>query len=258
MKNTAFASVVPDTGRLTEKPRRSGLTMMMDTGIPLDALDDWFSMIAPHVDIVKFVTGTASIYETEYLQKKLSLFSRHGLDSFIGGVFLERVYEADGLPGAERFFAEARRLGITSIEVSDGVVPIPWEHRLSLVKSAIDNGLEVHGEVGSKLEQSGIDRLVKECQGFLAAGAELVVVEAAELMSNGIANEELCAEIRSAIDLDKVIFELCGPWIPQTHGWETYSVMRFLIKTFGPNVNLGNTTPELIFELEATRRGLNE
>jgi phosphosulfolactate synthase (CoM biosynthesis protein A) len=37
---------------------------------------------------------------------------------------------------------------------------------------------------------------------------------------------------------------------------QIYAGKKFLIKTFGPDVNLGNVTPDVVIETETTRLGL--
>ena len=259
MTDTAFDFALPETRRRTEKPRSSGQTMMMDIGMPLGAQQDWLDVIGPFFDMAKLVTGTASLYHADYLKRKLDLYAKYEIKPFIGGGFLERIFDRNGLDGVRQLYDECLRLGIAAIEVSETILPIDLKDRLILIERAIDAGLEVHAEVGTKIEDpSSISKLTDEVGILLEAGAHNITVEGAELMSNGVANQELCDKIAEAFDLDSILFELCGPWLPRTHSWETYSVMRFLVATFGPNVNIGNATPELVVEIETQRRGLNE
>ena len=73
-----FASVPLPAGRSTAKPRRRGLTMMMDWGLPLGQQEDWLGLLAPAVDLAKLVVGTARLYEEDYLRRKLDLYVRTG------------------------------------------------------------------------------------------------------------------------------------------------------------------------------------
>ena len=56
--------------------------------------------------------------------------------------------------------------------------------------------------------------------------------------------------------MDKVVFELGGPWLKNTTQSENYQLKTFLIRTFGPDVNLANVMPDAIWETEASRLGL--
>ena len=126
------------------------------------------------------------------------------------------------------------------------------------MKMAQDAGLHAHAEVGSKLDETRSDLIEQEISLLLDAGAHIITVEGAELMNDGVPNTALCDQIASQFDQKHILFELCGPWLKNTHSWEAFSVMRFLVDTFGPSVNIGNATPEMVVEIEAERRGLNE
>lgn len=252
-----FAMVPLTSARSREKPRKRGLTMMMDWGLPLGQQGDWLDLLAPSVDLAKFVVGTSRLYEEEYLKRKIDLYKSHDVHAFIGGQFLEFVYSTQGLAAAEPFFEEAKRLGFDAIEVSDNVVPIDSKAKNTLVRTAVDCGLEVHGEVGSKSDETGAAQLITEANEFFGAGADVVLVEGAELLIDGESNRRLLSELRDGIDTSRVIFELIGPWIPGTHHCDVYDLKKFLISEFGPDVNLANVMPEHVWETEALRVGLS-
>ena len=258
MNDHAFKLAVPENNRVLAKPRRDGLTMMMDLGLPLGAQRDWLGFIGPFVDMVKLVTGTAALYPTDYLREKIRLYREHDIKPYIGGNFLENVFAQKGFDGADALFAVCRTLGIEAIEVSDTVVPISTEDRLALMKLAQDIGLHAHAEVGSKLDETNTDQIQREIELLLNAGAHIITVEGAELMQDGVPNTVLCDQIATKFDQKQILFELCGPWLKGTHSWEAFAVMRFLVETFGPHVNIGNAPPEMVVEIEAQRRGLNE
>jgi len=252
-----FSLVQLPADRSAGKPRKSGLTMMMDWGLPLGVQRDWLDLIAPFVDLAKFVAGTARLYEGDYLLKKIELYKSHDVHPFIGGQFLEYVYATQGLSSAKPYFEEAKRLGFEAIEVSDNCVPLDEHARQTLIRTAVDCGLEVHGEVGSKSEDTGAATLIAQANECFGAGADVVLVEGAELLANGEPNRRLLGELRDGLDVSRVIFELIGPWISGTHHCDVYDLKKFLISEFGPDVNLANVMPEYVFETEALRAGLS-
>lgn len=252
-----FAMVPLTSVRSRSKPRKIGLTMMMDWGLPLGQQRDWLELLAPSVDLAKFVVGTSRLYEEEYLLQKIDLYKQHDVYSFIGGQFLEYVYATQGLAASKPFFAEAKRLGFDAIEVSDNVVPLDSTTRSTLIRTAIDCGLEVHGEVGSKSDETSAAQLIAEANECFEAGADVVLVEGAELLIDGEPNRRLLSEFRDGMDTARVIFELIGPWIPGTHNCDVYDLKKFLISEFGPDVNLANVMPEHVWETEALRVGLS-
>jgi phosphosulfolactate synthase len=232
--------------------------MMMDWGLPLGLQREWLEMQARYVDLAKLVVGTARLYDEEYLLAKLALYREHEVAPFLGGQFLEYVFATQGMAGVRPYCEEARRLGIAAVEVSDNVVSLDAGQRRGIIATAVDCGLHVHGEVGSKSEESGADTLVAQAEACLEAGADVVLVEGAELLrADGSPDADLVEGLRAGLDTERVIFELSGTWIPGTHATEVYQLKVFLVSTFGPDVNLANVLPEQVLETEALRCGLS-
>jgi len=253
-----FEQIPLPAARSTVKPRRSGLTMMMDWGLPLGQQRDWLGLQGRFVDLAKLVVGTARLYEERYLRDKLALYREHGVAPFLGGQFLEYVFATQGMAGVGPYCEEARRLGFEALEVSDNVVTLGRAARREIIATAVGCGLHVHGEVGSKSEDSGADALVAQAEECFAAGADVVLVEGAELLrEDGSPHAELVAALRTGLDARRVIFELSGTWIPGTRQCDVYGLKVFLVHTFGPDVNLANVMPEHVFETEALRAGLS-
>ena len=252
-----FAMVPLPSIRSRSKPRKTGLTMMMDWGLPLGQQRDWLDLVAPSVDLAKFVVGTSRLYEEDYLRRKIELYKEHDVHAFIGGQFLEYVYATQGMAGAEPYFAEAKRLGFDAIEVSDNCVPLEGDARQTLIRMAVACGLGVHGEVGSKSEETDAATLIAQANECFEAGADVVLVEGAELLSDGEPNRPLLTELRDGMDTARVIFELIGPWVPNTRQCDVYDLKKFLISEFGADVNIANVMPEHVWETEALRTGLS-
>ena len=99
--------------------------------------------------------------------------------------------------------------------------------------------------------------MISQATECFEAGANVVLVEGAELLINGEPNRALLSELRAGLDAEKIIFELSGPWIENTTNSEVYQLKKFLISEFGPNVNLANVMPDDIWETEAMRAGLS-
>lgn len=257
MSTQPFTRILLPPARSTTKPRRSGLTMMMDWGLPLGQQRDWLGLLGPHVDLAKFVVGTARLYDEGYLREKLAVYAEHDVAGFLGGQFLEYVIATDGHAGVAPFCDEAVRIGFGAIEVSDNVVSLTDAERAGCIRTAVQAGLHVHGEVGSKSEESGADALVREAENCFEAGADVVLVEGAELLRDGVPQADLIDALRTRLPVERVIYELIGPWIPGTHHCDVYGLKCFLVNTFGPDVNLANVMPEHVFETEALRCGLS-
>ena len=243
--------------RSQSKPRSSGLTMMMDWGLPIETQRAWLDLQARYVDLAKFVAGTARLYDRQYLLRKIALYKEFDVQPFLGGQFLEYTFAKQGMAGADNYFREAAALGFAAIEVSDNYVPLQSDSRRELIQGAIGHGLEVHGEVGSKTTETDAALLIGQATECFAAGADVVLVEGAELLVDGEPSETLMRELRAGLDTEKVIFELSGTWIANTTQADVYQLKKFLITEFGPNVNLANVLPDQIWETEALRVGLS-
>ena len=242
--------------RSAKKPRATGLTMMVDFGLPYGQVNDVLDMAGDYIDFGKIAVGTARLYDLPYLRRKLSLYRLHKVRAFIGGQFMEYVYAVYGVAMLSRFLAEAKRVGFEVIEISDNCVPLTRTERMSQIRLARDHGLAVFGEVGSKDMKNDARILVSQAQDCFEAGAEFVLVEAAELIENGKPKMKLIDGIRKGLDMAKVLIELPGPWIGGVTLSAVEDMKKFLVSEFGPDVNLANVAPGDIMETEALRVGL--
>ncbi|MBT5514682.1 MAG: hypothetical protein HOK25_11440 [Rhodospirillaceae bacterium] len=256
-QNAQPFAMVPLPAERSQKPRTTGLTMMMDWGLAHGRAEDYLELLEPYVDLVKVVVGTARLYPESYLISKLEFYKQNMVIPFLGGQFSEYVFATQGWSGMEPFFQEAKRLGFDALEISDNCVPLNDEERARMIKMAIGCGLEVHGEVGSKVFSQSAADLISQANVCMDAGAEIVLVEAAELIVDGEPNQTIIKELRDGLDLTKVLFELTGPWIKGVTLSSIHELKRFLLTEFGPDVNLANVMPDDVLETEASRVGLS-
>jgi len=256
MSAVPFEFIKCPAARTAEKPRTRGLTMMIDQGLPAGFQADLLETAADHIDLAKFKTGTSRLYSLPILERKIRTYAEHGVKPFIGGQFHEYVFATQGTAGLPAFYAEARRVGFKALEVSDNVVTLTLAQRRDQIRAAIDAGFEVFGEVGAKDRRSTAAELIEQAGESFAAGAALVLVEAAELVVNGKPNRPMIDEIARGIDLARVMIELPGPWIPDVRACDIEVLKKFLVQEFGPDVNIANVQPDTVIDLEATRRGL--
>ena len=257
MTERPFEMVPLPAQRSTAKPRRSGITMMMDWGLPLQHLDDVLELVGPYVDLGKIVAGTARLYESAAFREKLALFKQHDVKPFIGGQFLEYVLATQGWDAVTPYCAEARRFGIEAIEVSDNCVPLNDQERFRMISIAVECGLEVHGEVGSKDVQQSPKELAAQAEICFEAGCDMVLVEAAEFAKNGAIDRTMLDGLIDALDLSKVLFELPGWWIKGTTANDVFELQKIFVQEFGPDANIANVQPDSVMSLEALRCGLS-
>jgi phosphosulfolactate synthase len=148
-------------------------------------------------------------------------------------------------------------LGFDTLEPPDHCAPPGPTGRHDLIRAAIAAGLAVLGEVGSKDRKSSAAGLVAQAHVCFAAGAELVLVEAAEFVADGRLDEDLIAAVTGKLDMSRVMIELPGPWISGVSLAQVHDMKKLLIKAFGPDVNIANVKPDDVFETEALRVGLS-
>jgi phosphosulfolactate synthase len=226
-------------------PRPGGLTHVIDKGLGPRGWEDVLETSGDFIDIVKLGWGTA--YVTRNLRAKLDVLS--GKPVVIGGTFFEVVFVQDKLDGYKRWL---QGLGLTHVEISDGVIELPRERKLELIEEFARDFI-VLSEVGSKDADVEFtpDEWTRWLREELDAGAWKVITEAREGGTAGIFSKsgdmrtELVGEIADAVPLEDVVFEA-----------PTKSAQAWFIKEFGPAVNLGNIPPEEVIPLETLRRGL--
>ena len=251
-----FDFVPIDTRRSTTKPRRTGLSMVIDDGLPVPYLRGVFELAAPYIDLIKIKTGTARLYPRDQLTAKLSMCEAFDVHPFLGGQFHEYVFATLGEAALPKFYAEARALGFRTIEISDNTVPLTPEQRRGQIKAAVASGLTVFGEVGSKETLSNPALLVEQAEVCLTAGAELVLVEAAELVENGRVRRDSLEVLKRGLPAERMMIELPGPWIEGVRSCDIEEMKKILFAEFGPDVNLANIGVTTIYDTEAQRVGL--
>jgi len=251
-----FGFVPIDPRRSTAKPRKRGLSMVIDDGLPTDYVRDVLRTSGAHVDLMKIKTGTARLYPRQVLTDKLALYKAAQVKPFLGGQFHEFVFATMGEQALPRFYEEALALGFETIEISDNTVPLTDRQRHDQIAGAVRAGLQVFGEVGSKETLSNPSLLVKQAQICFDAGAVLVLVEAAELVRDGKVHSETLDVIRRGLPADRIMIELPGPWIEGVRSCDIEDMKKAVLREFGPDVNLANIDVRTILDTEALRVGL--
>lgn len=256
MSRHPFEMVAMAEGRSAAKPRKTGLTMVVDFGEPVEQVEALLGIAGDYIDLWKIAVGSARLYREEYFKSKLGLLERHRIAGFIGGQFLEYVFATQGWQGVTPFLAEAKRLGVKAIEVSDNCVPLSDDERDRMIRMVADAGIEVHGEVGSKTTKQAVTELIGQAEICLKAGCEIVLVEAAELVLDGEVQADLVEAVRDGIDPEHLLVELPGFWIKGTTKNDVFEMMKFLVATFGPDANIANVPSDMVMVLEGLRNGL--
>ena len=238
----------------SRKPRSAGLTMVVDWGLGPGRQSDLAATAAPYIDFAKIAVGLSRMLTDQVLVEKVEAYRAHRIEAFPGGQYLEyaRIHGK-----ADLYLPACQRAGYRWIEVSNNVADLPLEWKVRVIGEAVDDyGMNVLGEVGKKEGLSHDIRFADDAQACLDAGAGIILLEAAELVDADDATRREVDETVTAVGLDRVMFELPGPWIPGVQSHHIHRMRRDLVDRFGPEVNLGNVMPEDLLSLEAYRREL--
>jgi phosphosulfolactate synthase len=228
-----------------ETQPHNGITHVIDKGLGPRAWEDVLETCGDYISIVKLGWGTA--YVTPNLTRKLEVLKEKPV--VIGGTFLEAVIAQDRIDEYKQWIGD---LGLTHVEISDGVIEIPRERKLELIAD-FARDFTVLSEVGSKdAEVNYAPYLwVEWIREELDAGAWKVITEGREGGTAGIYRPTgemrtgLVDEIVHSIEPENLIFEA-----------PSKSSQAWFIKQFGASVNLGNIAPDEVIPLETLRLGL--
>lgn len=229
------------------KPRDTGLTHVLDKGQTLTQIEQWFATCGDYVDIVKLGWGTS--YVTKNLREKVRLYQSLGLPVVLGGTLLEVAIAQNKVDDYRRWVND---LGLTHVEVSDGIVEMAHEDKLALIRSMATD-FTVLSEVGSKDSTAVVApyRWVEQITAELEAGSWKVITEARETGTAGIFRPD--GEVRQGL-VDELVHHFAHARLLFEAPQKAQQV--WFIKQFGVNVNLGNIPPEEVIALETLRLGL--
>lgn len=229
------------------KPRTTGLTHVLDKGIPPATLAATLEGCADLVDVLKIGWGIA--YVDPMLKARVAICHTAGILVSLGGTLLEIAAAQHRVAELARWASEN---GIDAVEVSNGLGALTPAEKQELIRT-LARGFIVLGETGAKRAEAPVvgERWVEEMRSDLGAGARWVIAEGREsgtvglYRDDGSVREDLVELIADCLPLDRVIFE--APRKGQ---------QAWLIRRLGADVNLGNVAPDDLLALETLRLGL--
>ena len=232
------------------KPRTSGLTMVIDGGLPLGMFTDVIALGADYIDYVKFGWGTSVV--TGCLGEKISVLEGHGVDYYFGGTLFEKFVLQGRFDDYRRFCAE---YGCRHVEVSNGTIEMSNAEKAGYIRKLAPD-FTIVSEVGFKdpgrSEMLPPSEWVASIKEDIDAGASIVTLEARESGKSGICRPDgelrygLIEDVLHAdIGLDKLLFEA-----------PTTALQTHMISRIGPDANLGNVPATGVIGLETLRLGL--
>lgn len=232
------------------KPRKKGLTILIDNGTPLNYFQDTIKSASDYIDLVKFGWGTSLV--TEYLYQKIESLRHQDIEFFFGGTLFEKFLSQDKV---EHYYDYCKQFNCNYVELSNGTVPLDNREKARFI-TEFSQEFIVFSEVGKKdiseaNEQDSSAWLEYIQQGF-DAGATKVILESRESGTSGICREDgnirmdiLDLILDEHIPVEKLIFEA-----------PTKKMQSFFIQKLGVNVNLANISMQDVISLETLRLGL--
>lgn len=232
------------------KPRATGVTMVIDTGLSTNYFKDVIGSNAQYVDFVKFGWGTSVV--SNNINEKISFLRSENVSFYFGGTLFEKYILQDRF---DQFRAMCQEFGCTHVEVSNGTIDLADDEKSKYV-TELSNDFIVISEVGSKMqmrsENMAPNKWIEYINDDITAGASLVTLETRESGHGGICRPNgelrfgLVEEIlTSGIRTDSLLFEA-----------PSMELQSFFVRRVGPNVNLGNIAATDVVGLETIRLGL--
>ncbi|HEY3716137.1 MAG TPA: phosphosulfolactate synthase [Jatrophihabitantaceae bacterium] len=231
----------------SSKPRRAGLTHVLDKATPIPVLEAYLGQHGEVIDFVKLGWGLG--YLDAHVADRVEMCRRYGAVLVTGGTFLEIAAQQRRV---EEFHDWALSQRIPAVEVSNGLSLLSRDEKQKLV-ARLSADFVVLAETGSKDDNTIAEPLewAQEMAGDLAAGASWAIAEGREsgrvglYHHDGSIRDSLVDILASRVDPSAIVFEA-----PRK------SQQLWLIKHLGPDVGLGNIELADVGSVESLRVGL--
>jgi phosphosulfolactate synthase len=249
-ENYAMAVAVLKLPYRPQKPRSTGLTILIDNGLPTHYFADVVASASHYIDFVKFGWGTALV--TEHLDRKMETLRAHQVDYFFGGTLFEKYFSQGKV---DAYYALCMANGCRVVEISNGTVELSDAEKTRFVRD-FAREFTVLSEVGYKDSERSQNlhpaRWIEYLRADLESGARYVLTESRESGTSGICRPDgtlrfgLIEEIlASDLDPNRIVFEAPNK-----------TLQTYFIKRLGSNVNLANISFADPIALETLRLGL--
>ena len=252
------------------KPRRAGLTMVMDNGWPVSFVEGMLDQYGAYLDVVKIWDPHLRAPERE-VRHKIDIYRAHDVRVQPGGIFME-VARIQGIE--HEVMPRLADMGFNVIEISSTATNAErdLDKEREMVEAAKNLGFAVFGEVGKKFAEHDStrkserevdeDATIREFKALLDAGCERVYWEGhllrkvmgetpEELLASRSTGTQQVLRVAKEVGVDRIMFEVSSlrPVLNRR-------VLQFwLITLFGTEVNFGNVRLEELGYMEALRSG---
>jgi phosphosulfolactate synthase len=230
-----------------EKPRKKGLTMVMDKGLSMQEATNLCDSSGHLIDYLKLGFGTSLV--SRNVKEKIKIFQQNNIKPYFGGTLFEAFIVRNMYDEFRKYVTDHN---VDMIEVSDGSMHMEHDVKCEYIRK-LSKEFTVISEVGTK--DAGIiiapNKWIKMMKNELAAGSVNVIAEAREsgnvgiFKSNGNAHVVLINKILENVPEDAILWEAPNK-----------AQQVWFVKLLGAGVNLGNIAPNEVISLETIRLGL--
>jgi phosphosulfolactate synthase len=235
----------------TLKPRKRGLNIVSDKAKSLAQARDIVETMGDIIDHMKIPdhVGIMWRYPADLIRAKNGIYAKAGIDTLPGGIPFELAAVQGKVP---QFMERVAELGFRGVEVSEDSIDLRPGDRMASIKCARANGLTVYTELGKKFPDQPLDaeEATEMAKRDIGAGVYLVVVEKSDVALVIKQGTDTLHRLMRGVGPEHLVIE-CGP------GQDRFTIAKWLIAEFGPDLNLENIDAEDAFVIEAMRHGLH-
>jgi phosphosulfolactate synthase len=232
----------------TSKPRTEGLTIIQDEGMSLREIEDIIAASGPLIDFVRYSPGV--LFSAEELSKRTKTYLRAGITPLLSGILFEAAYIRNDI---HEYIKLAEKNNIGYIEVSEGIIKIPYEEKADIIKD-LSKRFIVFSKIGTKLKNVLFrnDKWKQYIKAESEAGSQKLIIEGGEagtsivMAGNTDIKVNLVNHILNLANIEDIIWE-----VPHREN------QSWFIGKFGANVNLADIMPAHVPDLESQRSGIN-
>ena len=230
------------------KPRKDGMNLLIDGGLPTGLFEDYIHSFEPFIDGVKFGWGSGTV--TPDIERKVACLKNLNISFWFGGTAFEIAYHSGKF---SEYVSWVKKHGAPRFELSDGVIELAADARADLIKG-LTQDFEVYTEVGSKDENVILSPSVwvEMIGADFDSGASRVILEGRESGAAGMYRKD--GEVRTGL-IDDV--ELSGVNVKHLiFEAPNKNQQVWFLNRFGRDCNLANLPFDQILNVETLRQGL--
>ena len=225
------------------------LNHVLDVGTPFPLFESYLKSYSSYIDFLKFGWGSALV-DPDFSRKSY-LCKQLNVRPVLGGTFFEYMIHRHTF---DEFIRRIDSYGLDCVELSRGTIDLDDVTYCSYIKKLSDNFF-VMSEVGRKSSDPKFEltpqQWIDHCEISAQAGASLIILESREsgrsgyVSDGGQVDSVLLESITARLPLGCLLFEA-----------PIKSVQTYLIKRYGPHVNMGNISLDDLVAVESLRKGL--